>query len=71
MLTAILVIEAIKLCVIGVLVYNTWPRKKGKTGGWIAPAIALPDDEDSNVIAMTERYEEEFLSQQEPNLDKS
>ena len=66
MLIAILVIETLKLIALCLLVFNLWP-KKAKTGGWIAPIVGEPVfDESDNVIPMTEKYENDFINEQEP-----
>ena len=42
MIIGILVIEAVKMCLLGILVWNTWPTMtKEEIGGWVAPKEGL------------------------------
>ena len=67
MLIAILSIEAVKLIVLCVLVYNTWPIKKkniDQPGGWTLPGEEPEfEDDDGGVVPITEKHERNWLEQ--------
>ena len=70
MLIAILSIEAVKLCVLCVLVYNTLPRKKKTVtsmnipGGWVPPGEEPELEEgEGGVTPITEKHERDWLEQ--------
>jgi len=65
MLIAILVIEAIKMCLLGILVYHTWPTMTVKEAGWIEPKKEEPEFEDDSVVVLTEERESKWLREQE------
>lgn len=65
---AILVSNIIIALLLAVLVYFMRPRKKPVTGGWIKPQEAEPLDDDDSVIPLTDKYEQDYVNNQEPEL---